>query len=155
MSSVSLLLLVLLNNISQALLTSPCDLPPLVELQSAIYRYPFLIRVQPIFLSESVEKARQPMQTEKVLVREVIKTPSFQSSPVKMNDTILIRISLEMSRSLDDSCWQLLRSSNVDLILFLNETRTRNEFHLPYPPVESTVRVRENIDAVLSHGMYE
>ena len=154
MSSVGLLLIVLINNISQALMISPCDLPHLVELQSAIYRYPFLIRVQPIFLSDSIEKARQSTRTGQVMVREVIKTPLPNSSPVSINDMILIRFNREMNRLFDDSCWQLLRSSNADLILFLNDTRTNGEFHLPYPPVESTVRVRENIDAVLSQGRF-
>ncbi|UJR15206.1 hypothetical protein I4U23_002165 [Adineta vaga] len=53
----------------------------------------------------------------------------------------------------DDSCWHLLRMENADIILFLNDTNT-NPFTLQYPPVESTIRARENIQAVINYESY-
>jgi len=121
-----------------------CGLLSAIDLQSATYCHSLILRVKPINLSEEIV---QNIVTRKVLVREMIKIPMNSSHQMNINDIIIIRI----DNDLDDSCWHLLRKENVDLILFLNQTNT-NEFDLHYPPVESTLRVRENIYAVLNYG---
>ena len=79
-----------------------------------------------------------------------------------MNDMIIIKISGDdddddnnhnNQQFLDDTCWNLLRLTNIDSIIFLNETNA-NHFDLHYPPVESTLRIRQSIDAVLHQGKY-
>jgi hypothetical protein len=80
-----------------------------------------------------------------------MKIPKIRYHQIKIDDMIIIRIDKYLDQILDDSCWQLLRIINIDLILFLNETNI-NEFDLRYPPVESTMRVRQNIDAVTNYG---
>jgi hypothetical protein len=80
-----------------------------------------------------------------------MKTPKIRYHQITINDIIIIRIDKDLEQILDDSCWHLLRIPDIDLILFLNETNA-NEFDLRYPPVESTMRVRQNIDAVTNYG---
>ncbi|CAF3698673.1 unnamed protein product [Rotaria socialis] len=94
--------------------------------------------------------------TRQAVVREVIKMAKINlrhHELVKIHDIIIININDVNNQDLDDSCWHLLRISTVDIILFLNETNT-SEFNLQYPPVESTLRVRQQIDAVLNHETY-
>ena len=126
---------------------NPCEIPNLIELQSAIYRCSSIIRVPSAFLSESLDHA-QPVH--EVRVREIIKMPVDTAFPLHINDLIRIHFSDALVELMDDSCWQYLRLSNVDLILFLNETDHPEEFHLLSPPVESTIRVRQNLDTVLN-----
>jgi hypothetical protein len=150
-------LIILISNIIFIRLTtavSQCDLSSAINLQSATYIHSLILRVQPINSSEEdYQKTR--IAIRKVLVREVIKIPTVNQHQVKMNDIIIIRINDNDNDNefLDNSCWHLLRISTVDVILFLNETKT-DAFDLHYPPVESTLRVRQHIDAVLSHGEY-
>jgi hypothetical protein len=131
---------------------SQCDLSSTINLQSATYIHSLILRVQPIHSSEYDYKINK-IVIRKVLIREVIKIPivNHQQHPIKMNDIIIIRIHDDDNEFLDTSCWDLLRISTIDIILFLNETNT-NQFDLRYPPVESTVRVRQNIDAVMNYG---
>jgi hypothetical protein len=145
----------LISNIISIRLTlavSQCDLSSAINLQSAAYIHSLILRVQPIDLSQQNYKINR-IVIRKVLVREVIKIAIVHQHPVKMNDIIIIRINDDDSDFLDDSCWHLLRIPNVDVIIFLNETNI-NEFDLHYPPVESTLRVRQHINAVLNHGEY-
>ncbi|UJR31474.1 hypothetical protein I4U23_018963 [Adineta vaga] len=143
----------------QTIAVNQCDFSSAPYLQSATFSHSIVLRVQPVDLFGQDYK-RSDLIIRKVLVREVIKSPlnslSFQQQ-VKMNDMIIIRIfdndDDDGDEILDSSCWQLLRLGSVDVILFLNETNN-NEFDLHYPPVESTLRVRENIDAVLNHDPY-
>ena len=153
-----ILLIVLLNNgVSVLRLTSassPCDLSSAINLQSVTYSHSLVVRVQPIPLSDDDDNQ---LLVRHVLVREVIKSPMPMPSDVhpriKPDDIVIIRITNENDgKSLDDSCWHLLRVPTVDIILFLNATSASNQFDLYYPPVESTFRVRENIDAVLNQG---
>jgi len=148
-------LIILISNIISIRLTlavSQCDLSSAINLQSAAYIHSLILRVQPIDLSQQNYKINR-IVIRKVLVREVIKISIVHQHPVKMNDIIIIRINDDDSDFLDDSCWHLLRVPTVDVIIFLNETNI-NEFDLHYPPVESTLRVRQHIDAVLNHGEY-
>jgi hypothetical protein len=152
-------LIILISNIIFIHLTiavSECDLSSAINLQSATYSHSLILRVQPIRSSEEDYKTNKIL-IEKVLVREVIKIPTVHhhQHQVKMNDIIIIRINDDDDDNgfFADSCWQLLRISTVDVILFLNETNA-NEFDLHYPPVESTLRVRQHIDAVLNYGEY-
>jgi hypothetical protein len=148
-------LIILISNIISICLTftvSQCDLSSAIHLQTVAYIHSLILRVQPIDLSEQNYKINQ-IVIRKVLVREVIKIPRVNQHPVKMNDIIIIRINDNDNDFLDDSCWHLLRIPTVDVILFLNQTNI-NEFDLHYPPVESTLRVRQHIDAVLHHGEY-
>ncbi|CAF1145491.1 unnamed protein product [Adineta ricciae] len=141
--------------IHQTIAVNQCDFSSAPYLQSAAYSHSIVLRVQPIDLFEQDYK-RSDSIIRKVLVREVIKSPLNSSSvekQVKTNDMIIIRINDNDDEYLDNSCWHLLRVGTVDVILFLNETKN-NEFDLHYPPVESTLRVRENIDAVLNHDPY-
>jgi hypothetical protein len=146
-------LIILITNIIFIPLTtavSQCDLSSAINLQSAAYIHPLILRVQQI---HSFEEDYQKNKTviRKVLVREVIKVSTVNQYKIKMNDIIIIRIN--DNKFLDNSCWYLLRISTVDVILFLNETNV-DPFDLHYPPVESTLRVRQHIDAVLNHGEY-
>jgi hypothetical protein len=148
-------LIILISNIISIRLTlavSQCDLSSAINLQSAAYIHSLILRVQPIDLSQQNYKINR-IVIRKVLVREVIKIAIVHQHPVKMNDIIIIRINDDDSDFLDDSCWHLLRIPTVDVIIFLNETNI-NEFDLHYPPVESTLRVRQHINAVLNHGEY-
>jgi len=160
MSSITIVCIQLIILISKILFirlttaVSQCDLSSTINLQSATYIHSLILRVQPIHSSEYDYKINK-IVIRKVLIREVIKIPivNHQQHPIKMNDIIIIRIHDDDKEFLDTSCWDLLRISTIDIILFLNETNT-NEFNLHYPPVESTLRVRQNIDAVLHHGEY-
>ena len=148
-------LIILISNIISIRLTfavSQCDLSSAIHLQTAAYIHSLILRVQPIDIPEQNYKVNR-MIIRKVLVREVIKTPRAHQHPIKINDMIIIRINDDDNDFLDDSCWHLLRIPTVDVIIFLNETNT-SEFDLHYPPVESTLRVRQHIDAVLHHGEY-
>jgi hypothetical protein len=142
-------LIVLIIFIPRTIAVSQCDLSSTINLQTATYSHSLILRVQPILSSN------KNIILQEVLVREVIKIPrnNIYQHKVKMNDIILIRINNDDDQFLVDSCWHLLRISTVDVILFLNQTNT-NEFDLHYPPVESTLRVRQNIDVVLNHGKY-
>jgi hypothetical protein len=130
---------------------SQCDLSSAIHLQSATYIHSLILRVQ---LIHSTEQDSQIL-IRKVLVREVIKSSivNLRQHQVQMNDIIIIRLNDDDNRFLDDSCWHLLHVASVDIILFLNETNI-NAFDLYYPPVESTLRVRQHINAVLNHGEY-
>ena len=152
-----ILLIVLLNNgislLRLTLASSPCDLSGAINLQSVTYSHSLVVRVQPIPLSDDDNQ----LLLRQVLVREVIKSPMTTTPTthprIKADDIVIIRITNDNDdKSLDDSCWHLLRIPTVDVILFLNATSAGNQFDLYYPPVESTFRVRENIDAVLNHG---
>jgi hypothetical protein len=144
MSSVRLIFILLINQISAVIFHSHCDLLSAVDLQAATFRHSYILRVQPVY---SPEEAVQTLVARKVFLREAVKTPSRTSHAMKPNDILHIRI----DHDLDDSCWQLLQMEQADIILFLNETTT-DEFDLHFPPVESTLRVRENIQAVLNYG---
>ncbi|CAF2718857.1 unnamed protein product [Rotaria sp. Silwood2] len=150
MSSVSIILIILINNIYQTLAITQCNLLNPIDLQAAAYNHSLILRVQPIYSSETIEKT---IVISEVLVREVIKISTNSYHKIKMNDLILIRIDNNIDEILDDSCWYLLRITTVDIILFLNETNT-NEFDLRFPPVESTLYVRHNIDAVINYETY-
>ena len=134
-------------SIPRTFAASQCDYSSAIHLQSAVYIYSLILRVQPLHLSEQESILRQ------VLVREVIKISTVYQHPVKMNDVIIIRINASNNALLEDSCWDLLRISTVDVIIFLNGTIS-NQFDLHYPPIESTLRVRQHIDAVLHSGEY-
>lgn len=164
MSSITLVCLQLIILLSEILsihlvfTTNQCDFLSAFHLQSATYIHSVILRVQPIDSSSSLSSSRhfdhQQQILRKVLVREVIKIPKARQYPVKMNDIIIIRINDDDPQNLlDNSCWHLLQISTIDVILFLNETRL-NEFNLFYPPVESTLRVRQHIDTVLQHGKF-
>jgi hypothetical protein len=148
MSSISIILIFLINYLHQTINSHQCEFLNSIDLQFASYTHSLILRVQPINSSEEIEPN---LITRKVLIREIIKIPKISSYQIKINDMIIIRIDKDFDQILDDSCWHLLRITNIDIILFLNETNT-NEFDLHYPPVESTIRVRENIDAVINYG---
>ncbi|CAF0904543.1 unnamed protein product [Adineta steineri] len=150
MSSVTILLIILINNIYQIISISQCDLLSIIDIQSAAYCHSLILRVQPIYLSEEIS---ENIVTRKVRIREVIKLPRNNNRQMKMNDIIMIRIDNDLDEMLDDSCWHLLRIDKADITLFLNETNT-NEFDLRYPPVETTLRLRENIYAVMNYETY-
>ncbi|CAF0966327.1 unnamed protein product [Adineta steineri] len=161
MSSITIIciqLIILISKISfihQAIAVNQCDFSSSIYLQAATYTHSLVLRVQPLHLLDQDYNINNTI-IRKVLVREVIKIPTNNNNHhhhIKMNDIIIIRINDNDDEFLDNSCWHLLRISTVDVILFLNETNT-NEFDLHYPPVESTLRVRENIDAVLNHETY-
>ena len=151
----SIILILLIHSIYLTTTTiHQCDISSAIDLQSATYHHSLILRVQSIISSEQVEKTMNNIIIRTVLVREVIKIPTIISyNQVKMNDRILIRIDDDLDEIVDDSCWHLLRISNIDIILFLNQTNT-DEYNLQYPPVESTFHVRENIDAVLNYGKF-
>ena len=160
----SVRLIVLISNIvylHQTTAVSQCELSSAIHLQSVTYTHSLIVRVQPIVSSELDWTANSPARLvplRKVLVREVIKSPISEPrehhQQIKMNDLIIIRIKDDHQEDfLDDSCWQLLRISTIDVILFLNQTSI-DEFDLYHPPVESTFRVRQDIDAVLHHGKF-
>jgi hypothetical protein len=136
---------------------SQCDLSNAIHLQSATYTHSIIVRVQPILSREFNSNEPASHLLRQVLVREVIKYPitARYQRQIQMNDHVIIRINENQHEDdvNDHSCWHLLRISTVDIILFLNET-TSDEFDLYYPPVESTFRVRQNIDAVLNYGKY-
>jgi len=150
MSSITIILIILINYIYiyQTITSNQCDFLSAIDLQSATYRHSLILRVQPINSFEEIEKN---FITRKVLIREVIKISIISNHQIKINDMIIIRIDKDLDEVLNNSCWHLLRIKNIDIILFLNETNT-NQFDLRYPPVESTVRVRQNIDAVMNYG---
>ncbi|CAF3741406.1 unnamed protein product [Rotaria socialis] len=150
MSSVTFILIILINNIHQTSTISQCDLLNAIDIQSATYSHSLILRVQPIYSSETSEKA---IAVTEVLVREVIKLSNISYHKIKMNDIILVRTDSDLEELLDDSCWYLLRITTIDIILFHNETNT-NEFDLRYPPMESTLYVRQNIDAVMNYDTY-
>lgn len=130
-----------------------CDLLSTINLQSATYTHSLILRVQTIY-SSGQDYVKNTTNIRKVLVREVIKMSEMirhQPEVVKIHDIIIIKINDVNNEFFDDSCWHLLRLSTVDIIIFLNETNA-SEFDLQYPPVESTLRVRQQIDAVLNHG---
>lgn len=144
MSSVRLVVLLLINQLSAAVHHSQCDLSSAFDLQAAAYRHSYILRVQPIYTSEEVPSA---LATRTVLLREVIKAASNTSHAMHVNDLVVIRI----DHTLDEPCWQLLQIEHADVILFLNET-VNKDFDLTFPPVESTLRVREHIAAVMNYG---
>ena len=119
---------------------SQCDARNSIDLQSAAYRYSLILRVHPMVAAEVTE-------TRTVFVREVIKRPNG----VAISSIIVLRLATALDPAVDESCWHLLEIGNIDSILFLNQTAS-NEFDLQHPPVESTLRVRQQIDAVLNHG---
>ena len=148
MSSITIILIILITNILHILTINQCNLLSTIDLQAATYSHSLILHVQPIYSSEEIEKT---LLIRKVLVREVIKIPLISYHQVKINDRILIEIDDNFDEIHDNSCWHLLRVINIDIILFLNQTNT-NEFILRYAPVESTLRVRQNIDAVMNYG---
>jgi len=145
MSSITILLIIF---IFQIITSNQCDLLSAIDLQSATYSHSLILRVQPI---DSIEEIEKYFITRKVLIIEILKMPIISKYQIKINDMIIIRIDKDLDELLDTSCWQLLRITNIDIILFLNETN-KNEFDLRYPPVESTLRVRQNIDSVMNSG---
>jgi len=159
MSSITIIcihLIILLSNIvfiRRTIAVSQCDFSSAIYLQSATYSHSLVLRVQPM-LSFEEHYQKNDHVIKEVLVREVIKMPTVNyRHKIKINDIVIIRINDNDDTFLDNSCWHLLRVPTVDVILFLNETHN-NEFDLQYPPIESTFRVRENIDAVLNRGEY-
>ncbi|CAF4015717.1 unnamed protein product [Rotaria sordida] len=150
MLNVTIILIILINNIYQIISITQCNLLNPIDLQSATYSHSLILRVQPTYSSETIEKT---LIISEVLVREVIKISTNNYNKIKMNDLILIRIDNNIEEIYDDSCWYLLRITTIDIILFLNETNT-NEFDLRYPPMESTLYVRYNIDAVINYETY-
>lgn len=146
MSSTTFLLILFINSICQTTSTHSCDSGSSIDIQSAAYTHAFILRIQTLNSSEEIEN---DLITQNVLVREVIKMPKTSHHPIQTDDVILIRI----DQDLDESCWQLLRIENLDLILFLNYTNSQ-EFDLEFPPIESTFRNRQNIDAVINAGKY-
>jgi hypothetical protein len=148
MSSITIILIILINHIFQLLSINQCDLLSSTDLQSATYSHSVILHVQPIYSSDENDKN---LIIRKVLVREVIKISTISSNQVKINDMIIIRIDNDLDEILEDSCWHLLRITNIDIILFLNDTNN-HQFDLRYPPVESTLRVRQNIDSVINYG---
>ena len=147
MSNIIFLLILLINSISPSNNSNSCDFVSSIDIQSATYTHALILRIQTLNSSEDMER---DLVTENVLVREVIKTSKASNPPpVRIDDVISIRI----DQDLDESCWYLLRIENLDLILFLNQTNTR-EYYLHYPPIEFTFRVRQNIDAVIHSGKY-
>jgi hypothetical protein len=145
MSSVTIILIIFINYFYYIIPSNQCNLLSAIDLQSATYSHSLILRVQPLNSKNLI--------TSEVLVREVIKISKLNTSPIKINDMIIIRIANDLDELLDHSCWDLLHLTNIDIILFLNETDT-NAFDLHYPPVESTFRVRENIDAVMDYGKF-
>lgn len=134
-----------------------CDLSNSVNLQSAAFTHSIIVRVQRIQFFQSQRKQTDPL-LHQVLIREIIKDSSQFYSPIqltlKINDIIVIRIQHKYQHApvQEDTCWRLLEFSNIDIILFLNQTQT-DQFDLNYPPVEATIRVRQNIDDVLNYGL--
>lgn len=150
MSSITIILIILINFVSQIITNNQCDILTSIDIQSATYSHSLILRVQPL---DSLEEIENTFITRKVLIRELIKISSNSSYQIKINDMIIIRIDKDLDERLENSCWQLLRISTSDLILFLNDTNT-NEFDLRYSPIESTIRVRQNIDAVINYGKF-
>ena len=148
MSSVHNLFILLINCILHINSNSQCDLLSVIDLQSATYSHSIILRVQPVYSSEEI---LENFILRQVFIREILKIPTRIFHSMKINDTIFVRIEQELDEMLDDSCWHLLRMENADIILFLNDTN-RRQFHLQYPPVESTLHVRENIQTVLNYG---
>jgi hypothetical protein len=148
MSSITIILILLINYLHQTITNHQCEFLNSIDLQFAAYTHSLILRVQSVNSSEEIETN---FITHKVLIREIMKIPKIRYHQIKIDDMIIIRIDKYLDQILDDSCWQLLRIINIDLILFLNETNI-NEFDLRYPPVESTMRVRQNIDAVTNYG---
>lgn len=162
MSNISIIciqLIILISNIiflTRTIAASSCEFSSAIHLQSATYIHPLILRIQPIDSSNKNFSQNKPSQI-RVRVREILKS-SYKQTQVKMNDMIIIKITNDdddddSNQFLDDTCWNLLRLTNIDSIIFLNETNT-NQFDLHYPPVESTLRVRQNIDTVLRHETY-
>lgn len=147
MSSITI---ILINFIIQIITTNQCDILTSIDIQSATYSHSLILRVQPLDTLEEIEKN---ILTRKVLIRELIKISLNSSYQIKINDMIIIRMDKDLDEIYENSCWHLLRISTMDLILFLNHTNT-NEFDLRYPPIESTFRVRQNIDAVINYGKF-
>ncbi|CAF3720803.1 unnamed protein product [Rotaria sp. Silwood1] len=150
MSSITIILIIFINNIYQIIAITQCNLLNPVDLQSATYNHSLILRVQPIYSSETIEKK---ILISEVLIHEVIKISSNNYHKIKMNDLILIRMDNDIEDIYNDSCWYLLHITTIDIILFLNETNT-NDFDLRYPPIESTLYVRHHIDAVINHETY-
>ena len=133
-----------------------CDLISGVHLQAATYTHSVILRVQPLVnngtdwrtSTEAAGATTTTTTSAQVRVREVIKSVLDQQW-IRIDDLIHIRIKDD---HLDQTCWHLLRRSAIDLIIFLNRTSNNEQFDLIYPPVESTYRVREHIDAVLNSG---
>lgn len=153
---VSIQLIILISNIifiHVTIAVSQCELSSAINLQSATYIHSLILRVQTINSSEDNNYNR--IFLRQVLVREIIKNSidNLHQYQIRMNGIIIIRINNDANRLFDNSCWDLLRISTVDVILFLNKTNT-NEYDLHYPPIESTLRVRQHIDAVLNYGEY-
>lgn len=146
MSSIIFVLILFINSISQTKSIHSCDSVSSIDIQTATYTYGLILRVQTLNSSEEIEKDQI---IQNVLVREVIKMPIATHHPIQIDDVVFIRI----DQDLDESCWQLLRIENLDLILFLNDTNS-HEFDLDFPPIESTFRTRLNIDAVINSGKY-
>jgi hypothetical protein len=150
MPSFSIILIFLINHISKIISINQCDSLSSIDLQSATYTHSVILHVQPIYSSDDENDKNNIIR--KVLVREVIKMSKISLNQIKINDMIIIRIDNDLEEILEDSCWQLLRITNIDIIIFLNDTNT-NQFDLRYPPVESTLRVRQNIDTVINYGI--
>lgn len=150
MSSVTIIqLIILINHIYQTITINQCNLLNPIDLQSATYTHSLILRVEPTRSSDSNETT---FIVNKMIVREIIKISTINYHNIKIDDIILIRIDNNVEDILDDMCWYLLPKKTVDLILFLNETDFQKEFDLRYPPMESTLYVREQIDAVLNQG---
>ena len=109
-----------------------CDWSDLVQLQSIIFRSPYLFRVRSI-------------STRLVEIRQVIKIPHEQ----RLNLTIGQTISIDSN---DKLCWKYFSQSNLDLLLFLNETTDIDYFRLLDSPVEFDRRIEENLLSVLEQG---
>lgn len=158
-TNVCIQLIILISNIIYLHLTiavSQCELSSAINLQMATYIHSFILRVETMNSSEEMNNIKLNKTLKRnVRVREIIKNSIDNHYPdqIKMNDIIIIRINHDNTKLFDNSCWNLLRLSTIDIIVFLNKTNT-NEFDLYYPPTESTLRVRENIDAVLNYGEY-
>lgn len=125
----------LLNYFSFVEQLSSCEFSDVVDLQTAIFRSPYIFRVQPLTSKRFKE----------VRIRELIKYPLERNFSLTINEIVFIDFS-------DELCWQFFARSDLDLILFLNKTSHRRRFRLFYPPVEFEVRLRENLHDVLYQG---
>src|SRR5689334_12584560 len=118
MPSITFLLILFINSISQTNNSNSCGFVNSIDIQSASYTHSLILRVQTLNSSKETGK---DLVTQNVLVREVIKMPHISHHLIQIDDVIVIRI----DQDLDESCWHLLRIGNLDLILFLNQTNSQ------------------------------
>ena len=71
MSSISIILIFLINHISKIISINQCDSLSSIDLQSATYTHSVILHVQPIYSSDDENDKNNIIR--KVLVREVIK----------------------------------------------------------------------------------